>query len=134
MTDYQRYREHIRKHSTDDDKGCWIWNRCTNGKYPLHGLRKQESRYAHRLSWRAFNEKRIEPGLVINHTCRNSLCVNPEHLEVVTQQYNVQIGIVGNFATGRCVMGHQLVIRSDGRGRCRECQRQRDILRRHRRD
>jgi hypothetical protein len=34
----------------------------------------------------------IPDGLVIDHLCRVSLCVNPDHLEAVTEAVNVQRG------------------------------------------
>jgi len=32
----------------------------------------------------------IPDDLVLDHLCKNIACVNPDHLEVVTQQVNVQ--------------------------------------------
>jgi hypothetical protein len=29
---------------------------------------------------------------VIDHLCENKLCINPKHLEAVTQQVNIQRG------------------------------------------
>jgi hypothetical protein len=31
----------------------------------------------------------IAPGLVVRHKCDNSLCINPEHLELGTQKQNM---------------------------------------------
>ena len=42
---------------------------------------------AHRLVW----EQRVGPlevGMVLDHVCRNKMCVNPEHLEPVTRAEN----------------------------------------------
>lgn len=35
----------------------------------------------------------IEEGLVVDHLCRNKLCVRPDHLEAVSQSTNVRRGI-----------------------------------------
>lgn len=67
---------------------CWIW---TAGKmprgygvfHPTHG----KTTYAHRYAY----EDLIGPipdGLHIDHLCRVTPCVNPAHLEAVTQQVN----------------------------------------------
>ena len=44
----------------------------------------------HRLAFEAHHERRIRPGLVINHLCEVRDCINPEHLEEVTQGENVR--------------------------------------------
>jgi hypothetical protein len=122
LSKHHQDRTHIKANSLENADGCWIWQRTTNGRYPLHGLRNRESRYAHRMAWQAFNEKDIPDGLVINHKCRNALCVNPEHLEVVTQQYNVQIGKRGRFGLETCAKGHPFSRHANGRRRCEVCQ------------
>jgi HNH endonuclease/Helix-turn-helix domain len=81
----------------EEDRGyitpCWIWQRAT-GEYG-HGLTiRADTRTrtsAHRLYW----EERHGPvpgGLVLDHLCRVPACVNPDHLEAVTQAVNVQRG------------------------------------------
>jgi HNH endonuclease len=39
----------------------------------------------HRFAWELLNGP-IPDGPTIDHLCRNTLCVKPAHLEVVTQQ------------------------------------------------
>ncbi|MDB2192085.1 HNH endonuclease signature motif containing protein [Mycobacteroides abscessus] len=43
---------------------------------------------AHRASWIVANGP-IPEGMTIDHLCRNKLCVNPSHMEVVTNQENI---------------------------------------------
>lgn len=47
----------------------------------------------------------VAPGLVIDHLCRNRMCVNPDHLEPVTIRENVRRGINGELRE-HCKNGH----------------------------
>ena len=68
----------------------------------------------------------IEAGLVIDHLCRNRWCVNPDHMEPVTNHVNI---LRGEPATKtHCVHGHLLdeanTYRrrgSNGKRQCRTC-------------
>lgn len=67
----------------------------------------------------------IPPGMMIDHLCRVRRCVNPEHMEVVTNQENARRGARGRLVT-HCPHGHEFTsenthIRRDGRRRCRTC-------------
>lgn len=86
---------------------------------------------------RAFYEWFVGPipeGFQLDHLCRRAACVNPGHLEAVTQRENVARGMSPGakaVRTNRCHQGHDLTevayFRPDGRGRqCRECKRERD--------
>jgi hypothetical protein len=71
---------------------CWVWQRAlrtsgygawTRRSDGLHG------RYAHAVSYETFVGP-IPDGLQIDHLCRTRACVNPAHLEPVTQRENMQ--------------------------------------------
>lgn len=73
---------------------CWIWQGPTSGKpgagrghsYPRMSLDGQTVA-VHKVSWT--NEHGYIPGRKqLDHTCRNRLCVNPAHLELVTHKAN----------------------------------------------
>ena len=66
---------------------CWIWRAAkTKEGYGLFSIR-YKMRVAHRVSYIHFKGK-IPVGLQMDHLCRNTSCVNPEHLEPVTAKEN----------------------------------------------
>lgn len=68
--------------------GCWLWLRAVHTQgYGVFGGLNRTTRYAHRAFWEAANGH-IPKGLVIDHICRNRLCVNPDHMRVVTRREN----------------------------------------------
>ena len=105
--------------------GCWEW---TAAKHPLGygNFRVSTDQYmaAHRFAYELLMGKPPE-GLVLDHLCRNSSCVNPDHLEPVTQQENTLRG-AGWAGRNKCPRGHRIgrdgdVVVRDGVRRCRGC-------------
>lgn len=101
--------------------GCWEWTgfRVKEG---YGGVAWQgKVKRAHRI----FYELTVGPvpeGLVLDHLCRVRHCVNPDHLEAVTQKVNVQRGM-GHGSRDECPYGHPLVSRSGERRYCKVCNR-----------
>lgn len=93
---------------------CWLWNA---GKPKAYGtvLVDGKARPAHRVYYE-LTKGEIPEGLVIDHLCRTPSCVNPEHLEPVTHQMNVQRGAAGDLRHLRkptklrshCKQGHAM--------------------------
>lgn len=113
---------------TDAPGGCWQWTGylMPNGyaRISVNG----ERQYAHRVAYEAVRGP-IPDGLVIDHLCRNRGCVNPDHLEAVTQRTNVLRGV--SFAAARarqvrCLRGHRFTkantyVAGNGTRKCRTC-------------
>ena len=79
----------------DGAGGCWLWQGATNRDgYGLTRPTGDKLRVAHRVIYEMLVGS-VPEGMVIDHLCRVPACVNPEHLEVVTQQQNVKRGLLG---------------------------------------
>ena len=84
-------------------------------------------RRAHRVSYELFVGE-IPDLCVVDHVCQNTICVNPEHLEAVSQRENVLRGRVPTPL--RCRKGHEfsddnVYLRKDGYRECMVCRRSR---------
>lgn len=66
--------------------GCWVWG----GALSTEGYGKIGSRlYAHRVAHEVYIGP-IPDGYQVDHLCNVRRCVNPAHLEAVTQQENLR--------------------------------------------
>jgi hypothetical protein len=93
--------------------GCWKWiGAKSSGSHRPYGALAfmYDNLRAHRWSYEHFKGP-IPKGLVIDHLCRNTLCVNPDHLEPVTTKENVLRGksfSAINAVKTHCIHGHLL--------------------------
>jgi hypothetical protein len=108
------------------DSDCWISTFADTGDGYTQVLDDRERRYSHRVSY----EHHIEPipaGMSLDHLCGQRACVNPIHLEPVTQQENVLRGVGISAVTVRtdlCQRGHPMAdayVRRNGERGCRTC-------------
>jgi hypothetical protein len=117
---------------------CWFWvaGRFDSG-YGAFWLGGR-TRRAHRVAYEYFVGP-IPEGLRLDHLCRNRGCVNPYHLEPVTDAVNHQRGDTGmnafNKAKTHCVHGHRLSGENlltyplkRGRRECRACHNSRQRI------
>ena len=121
------------KVNKDGAGGCWLWlGKLTEKGYGIFVM-DGKSIPAHRVSWELTNGQ-IPEGLQIDHLCRVRACVNPVHLEPVTNLENTLRGenfIAVHAAKTHCSNGHpfdEINTRIDMRnGRqlrvCRTCQK-----------
>lgn len=127
---YGRLPERIRT-KIEVGLGCWEWRAArTGGGY---GYIHWDGRtcLAHRVVYELLRGP-IDAGLVIDHLCRNRGCVNPVHLEPVTERVNILRGnspwALGSKQT-HCKRGHPFdeentYVRPDRGARvCRACLR-----------
>ncbi len=113
----------------EPNTGCWLWE-----GYGKYGLIRVNGKHvlAHRAAYEAFIGP-IPDGMHIDHLCRTPSCVNPAHLEPVTQRENVQRGTYGRDLRTHCTRGHELTDENTYiivSRRCVICDR--DSQRRHR--
>lgn len=106
--------------------GCWLWLGVLNDRgYGQIGIRKQ-CRRAHRVVYE-LHRGPIPEGLQIDHLCKTRCCVNPDHLEAVTQYENNMRSesiVARNARKTKCIRGHEITgIKADGSGRryCKAC-------------
>ena len=119
--------------------GCLEWTGAflSNG-YGSVGIRSFDQSLAHRLAYEEYVGP-IPDGLQIDHLCRNRACVEPSHLEVVTQQENMRRGLQSRLINGmddKCLYGHPYTPENTYRNpnrpshrSCRECSRIRGAAR-----
>ena len=126
-----------------DSNGCLLWMGYIApsgyGQFYKRGSGrhgKARTGYAHRQSYELFVGL-IPEGMTVDHLCRVRACVNPMHLEVVTNRENVLRGKTlpaANALKTHCPKGHllagdNLYVRPDsgtkagGRG-CKTCRRE----------
>lgn len=118
------------------DGDCWVWVGSRNPKgYGSMSNGQGSSMLAHRKAYEAAKGT-IPSGLTIDHTCENSSCVNPAHLEAVTNAENMRrrYASMTHCAKGHELSGDNLRLsrKKDGCERrvCVTCQR--DYVRAHR--
>lgn len=117
---------------------CWIWqgNKVkTSAKGNLYGRMSIGPKganklwYAHILSV-VIDGREIPPGYEVDHLCFNTLCVRPDHLEVVTAKEN-RARANKHYGPQRqkthCIKGHAYTgaKQANGANVCRQCERER---------
>lgn len=90
------------------EEGCHLWmGHCLPEGYGTITHNGKRT-YVHRVVWELANGP-IPEGFVTDHLCRNTSCVNLEHIEMVTQKVNA---LRGDGPTARharkthCIRGH----------------------------
>lgn len=122
---------------TADPDACWPWRgQRTHLGYGRWRCNRQ-TYFAHRISYMHFVGP-IPADKVLDHLCRNPPCVNPRHLEAVSQRENVLRSPISTFAIKarqtHCAKGHlfdEHNTRPHGKygRRCRICARNRQNAR-----
>ncbi len=148
-------RLRITRNTDVSPHGCWEWNKALDrygyGRFRITLAGQVRSSGAHRISWLVFRGEIPDPRLQIDHLCRNRRCVNPDHLELVTNYQNYeraapfpewQFGVRGSRGRPpirtkeKCAHGHpwipeNIYVRVDRNGyvhkTCKQCNRIRSL-------
>lgn len=125
MTNLERFEA---KFIPEPNSGCWLWMASENGRgYGQFSVGGKPCK-AYRFSYEQYRGT-IPSDLTVDHLCRNRLCVNPDHLELVTNRTNVLRGAghtARNAAKTQCSHGHPYdevnTYRYRGKRYCKTCQ------------
>jgi len=107
---------------------CWLWTGAKNTTGYAQFWDGDKTISAHRFAYNIFNEPIDLP---LDHLCRVRHCVNPAHLEPVTNKENILRGIgitAVNSRKTHCKNGHglsgdNLYVHNNQR-KCKECRRE----------
>jgi hypothetical protein len=96
------------KYIPEPNSGCWLWLGALDGHGYGHIYVGGKYRSAHRVGYELRNGQ-IPEGLVVDHLCRMPACVNPDHLEPVTQSENLRRSpIMDRYSRlTHCKRGHE---------------------------
>lgn len=101
----------------DSETNCWVWQgaKTTSMGGTEYGRMwnpaKRKNQRAHRVIFETARHA-IPKGLTLDHLCRNTLCVNPKHMEVVSLRENILRGTGPTAINARkthCKRGHNLL-------------------------
>lgn len=125
---------------TDKSNGptaCWPWLGSVDRKgYGRFYTSAKTSTTAHRAAWAAYHKREPPENKVIDHLCRDHLCVNPVHLDLVTSKENTRRGLYVALKT-HCAKGHPWIPQNIGKNKrengtyrnyCILCQRAADLV------
>ena len=114
------------RYMPEPNSGCWIWLGSTRkANYEGYGIIwiDQKHLYAHRVVYELLKGPILD-GLELDHLCRNTLCVNPDHLEAVPHIINMRRGKPATklfCAKGHPLSGDNLLNSKTRLRRCRTC-------------
>ena len=98
-----RFIERIER-DLEDTNGCWKWNGAVNPQgYGTFRMKPYGTVGPHCLAY-FITYGNWDRDLELDHLCRNSWCVNPDHLEPVTHAENMRRA---QEAHTHCARGHE---------------------------
>ena len=95
----------LKSRTHTNENGCWVWEGTKRsnlyGVTVYMGTQTTTHRVAYQL---AHGLTKLSKDIEIDHICNNRECINPEHLEAVTHQENMQRGAQRRLT---CRNGHE---------------------------
>lgn len=91
--------------------GCWIWKGSHRGYIYGSFWFMEKNVMAHRFAYEFIGGYEIPEGYSIDHLCKNTSCVNPNHLEAVSKSENsirTRNEFGKNAIKTHCKRGHPL--------------------------
>jgi hypothetical protein len=140
----ERVAHFFSKVQRPDGEGCWLWLGAPTARGYGRFWDGTRDVPAHRFSYEYFRGA-ADPELLIDHLCRNRLCVNPDHLDLVTSGENTRRGLSYQHSPvyvpkAACPAGHEYTERNtlwikraadaEPHRRCKKCHN--EITRRYR--
>lgn len=105
----QRFWEKVDK---SGEGGCWLWIAQLSpdgyGRFTHNG-----GALAHRFAW-VEKHGAVPRGMQLDHLCRTRNCVNPDHLELVSNQMNTQRGALAKLSPEKVKEIHKLLGKIEG--------------------
>jgi hypothetical protein len=121
----------------EPNSGCWLWIGATiKSNDALYGVTsnsrgtdEQRIILAHRAFYKLYKGQ-LPRSMQVDHTCQNTLCVNPEHLEALSAKEHVRL-TYDRARHGRCKRGHLMDgnnswVEKTGQKHCRRCHADRE--------
>lgn len=103
----------------EEDRGyttpCWIWQLhiCDKGYAKVRVKGKRLMTNAHRVIYmETFGP--LEPGLTVDHLCRVRCCVNPAHMEPVSNTENIRRGLAAKLTPEKVVEIRRMQANGEG--------------------
>jgi hypothetical protein len=98
------------RYEVEPATGCWLWLLAVNNwGYGIEHIVRSPSTLAYLNSYVSKYGK-VPEGKVLDHTCKNTLCINPDHLEPVTTAVNTQRGRVAKLDQRKVTTIYQLYL------------------------
>lgn len=101
------------------ESGCWIWHGAIQSNGYGRTWINPKRPFVHRAVYELVRGP-IPEGLILDHLCRVRCCVNPDHLQPVTDRVNILRGTgfsARNAIKTHCPQGHEYTTNNTGYGR-----------------
>ena len=128
-----RFLEKVEFPLKNNPTRCWVWVGSCGGYTDRNNYGrfwyKEHNVSAHRFSYQFISKKQIPDGYEIDHLCKNTRCVNPEHLQPLPHSENSNHSdnpMALNSRKTHCINGHELsgenlYIKKNGNRLCYAC-------------